>query len=69
MINIESKISRSFKDGCDSMTNFIALEHGGVKRPSYKTIRGFIKMLRQQNKLLKKHNIKATFTITLPVPE
>lgn len=69
MEEIESKINRKFKKGCDSISNFIVLDCGSVKPISYKTLRGFIKILKQQNKMLKKHNIKAKFTITLPVPE
>ena len=68
MENKRAEINRNFQKGCDSMSNFKVLNCGGVEPISYKTLRDFVKILKQQNKILKKHNIKAKFTITLPFP-
>ena len=38
-----------------------------VKRIGYKTLRGFISMLKKQNKSLKKLGCVADFTIRLPI--
>ena len=67
MENIKSEINRKFQEGCDSILNFAVSDCGSIKPISYKTLRGFIKILKQQNKILKKHNIKAKFDIILPI--
>ena len=36
-------------------------------RIGYKTLRGFIKMIRQQNKILKKLGVSVQFSIILPI--
>ena len=40
-----------------------------VNRVGYKTLRGFISMIKKQNNNLKKMGCKVTFTITLPIKE
>lgn len=40
-----------------------------VKRIGYKSLRGFIQILKRQNKSLKKLGCKVTFTVTLPIKD
>jgi len=40
-----------------------------IKKIGYKSLRGFIKMIKAQNKSLNKMGCKATFTITLPIKD
>lgn len=42
---------------------------GNIERIGYKTLKEFIKLLKKQNKLLKKLECQVTFTITLPIQE
>lgn len=39
------------------------------KIKGYKTLRGYIQMLKRQNKILTKMNVKVKFDVTLPMPE
>ena len=39
-----------------------------IKRCGWGTLRGFIRILKQQNKLLAKHNTRVKFEIALPIP-
>lgn len=68
-IALPSVIYINKKDASSLMTNISVLRDTSIRRIEYKTLRGFIKILKQQNKTLKKHNIKAKFEITLPVPD
>ena len=56
-------------DGSADIQNFEVLSWGGVKVVDYKTLRGFISMLKRQNAVCKKRGIKAKFEITLPIKE
>lgn len=40
-----------------------------VKRVGYKTLRGFIRMLKAQNKKLKKIGCRVRFIVELPIDE
>ena len=55
------------KDGF-SLMNAQLTSHGSIKCCGWKTLRGFIKVLKQQNKLLTKHNTRVKFEIILPMP-
>lgn len=49
--------------------NIVFSDGGNVKRIGYKSLRGFIKILKQQNKKLKQLNCRVQFTIELPIKE
>lgn len=40
-----------------------------IKRVGYKTLRGFIRMIKAQNKKVKKFGVKVRFTIDLPIKD
>ena len=61
------KITRN-KDGL-SLLDMQITPVGGLKCKGWKTMRGFIQMLKRQNKILKKHNTRVKFEIVLPIPE
>jgi len=43
---------------------------GGMKCKGWKTMRGFIQMIKRQNKILEKHpGTKVKFEVVLPIPE
>ena len=49
------------------ITNFDLLHNGTIENIGYSSLRGYIKILKEQNKKLKKMGYKVTFTITLPI--
>ena len=66
-IPVKMKITKD-KDGL-SLMNMQITPCGGISRCGWKTLRGFIKILKQQNRLLIKHNTRVKFEIVLPLPE
>jgi len=63
-MNPEQIDTSKYSDGCQNIEKFFPKEE---QRKGYKNLRGFIKMLKRQNKILKGKNITATFTIKLPM--
>ena len=51
-----------------SLTNAYLTKFGGIKCRGWKTLRGFIRILKQQNKLCKKCGVKVKYEIILPIP-
>ena len=66
---IKSRIGVNINSGHSELLNMETLSHSGIKRISYRTLRGFIKKLRTQNKRCKKLGVSARFDITLPIVE
>lgn len=49
--------------------NIEFLNSGAVRKVGYKSLRGFIRMIRSQNKHLKRLGARVQFTIVLPIKE
>ena len=63
----ECKYSISSDGDCVDMKNFEILPFGGMKPVGIRTLWGFYRMLKRQNKILKKHGTRAKFEIELPL--
>jgi len=64
----ESKYKISIANHSLTLKNTQITPFGGIKRAGYKTLRGFIKFLKSQNKILMKNNTKVKFEVVLPLP-
>jgi hypothetical protein len=60
------KYDHPCKIDIDGMEN-MEIINGCVHKIGYRTIGEFIKLLKQQNRSLKKLGVRSTFTITLPI--
>ncbi len=49
--------------------NIIFEQGHGIKKIGYKSLRGFIKIIKSQNKKLKKMGYSVQFTINLPIKD
>lgn len=49
--------------------NIVFMGQGKTKRIGYKSLRGFIKILKSQNKKLRELNCRVRFTIDLPIKD
>ena len=65
----ECRIGFSKTGRCTEMINFEISNWGGIKPVGYKTLRGFIKMLKRQNKVCRDRDVRCKFEITLPIKE
>lgn len=52
------------------LMNMQIMPAGGLKRKGWKTMRGFVQMIKRQNEILQKHpETRVKFEIVLPIPE
>ncbi len=59
-----------YKNGkCTDLLNIEVLPYGGANIVDYKTLRGFVQMLKRQNKVCKERGIECRFDITLPIKD
>ncbi len=66
-MNEEIKMISSY--GTYGIKNLCISNEGEIKRIGYKSLRGYIQILKRQNKSLKKLGCKVKFDITLPIPD
>jgi hypothetical protein len=58
-----------YANGIIKLEEMKVTPQGSVVRVGYKTLRGFIRILKNQNKILSKNNVKVKLEVTLPLPK